>query len=1065
MMRKSVIYLLLAFVMPVISADSIGDTLLIGDRYYKVLSGNAILNASFEDGFTSWTDATTASSPLSSDYFTLASSGAAQGSKYLIGKTNQGSTSIGSIGTGWSISANKMYYFSYQVKYIDNAKVEGDESWLKVSLTNDKSNSNEPLKLLDGAHIDGGGQWTRNELVFTNSDPSYTYIMARFRWLNNNFAFDDFKLYEVEEVINTSELQALIDQAKLLYTDTANLASELLQDINSAEGLINSHHADSIVWAIETLNQSVSNYKIANASKSEPLDFTHYIINPSFEESFNGWQNAGLKTQSNAVFTEKDGNTYAEQWVDRGSQISDVVLSQDLVNMPNGNYTLTVGAGHIQQTGSGSTVNIGSTVQTGVYVYANQAQVSIDTMQQYAINFSITNNTITIGLKAENATGNWLTFDDFSLLYNGKSSLADYVAYLENYIEVAEGFTTKKLRSETRQSIYQIIELTKELIVAQPQIEVDLINAKSTLDSILEIAQGDIDAYAMLSSRIAYGSQLLAWYSEDASKVKSLNEQLDIANTTYDSSAVSQKDLKEATASLNSIIASTDKKLHIPNWMMGDVNDESNSWSLTRSKQSKNWIVFWEPGYGENPSTYPSSDYKVNLDALLAIAEDCFVFYADSLDFITLGDSKTDNYKMIIRLRYTRDWEATGSGVDDQIGLLTLTAWSAQAGGHTLAHEVGHCFQYQVHCDNNDNNGWMYGFGANASGGNGWWEQCAQWQGFKVFSNQQFSAHNYSNYLKTTHKHILHETPRYDNYFIQDYWSYLHGAKIIGQLWNKSKKPEDPVEAYKRITNITQEEFNDQMYDCASRFVTWDIPVLKAKGANYIGARPQPVLNNVGDDFWMIDPDYCVENYGHNIIKLNVPSNGDSVKVYFQGKAGAEGYLKKNIIYAGWRFGFVMQDLGGKVSYSEMKSAKMSKNGGEESLTFACPKNCMRLWLVVTGAPSVHWRHAWDDDDSNDEQWPYQVKFQNTNLLGHSNPSKIEAPSASSSISMYGATAGIMIEGITEESTISVYDMQGRSVLTTVPNTSSCSIPIEKGIYFVRVNSQRSVYTQKVLVD
>jgi hypothetical protein len=40
------------------------------------------------------------------------------------------------------------------------------------------------------------------------------------------------------------------------------------------------------------------------------------------------------------------------------------------------------------------------------------------------------------------------------------------------------------------------------------------------------------------------------------------------------------------------------------------------------------------------------------------------------------------------------------------------------------------------------------------------------------------------------------------------------------------------------------------------------------------------------------------------------------------------------------------------------------------------------LWMVVTGAPTTHWRHAWDDDDSNDEHWPYKVKFEQTNLYG-----------------------------------------------------------------------------------
>ena len=30
------------------------------------------------------------------------------------------------------------------------------------------------------------------------------------------------------------------------------------------------------------------------------------------------------------------------------------------------------------------------------------------------------------------------------------------------------------------------------------------------------------------------------------------------------------------------------------------------------------------------------------------------------------------------------------------------------------------------------------------------------------------------------------------------------------------------------------------------------------------------------------------------------------------------------------------------------------------------------------GAPTQYWRHLWDDDASNDEQWPYEVTFENT---------------------------------------------------------------------------------------
>ncbi len=434
------------------------------------------------------------------------------------------------------------------------------------------------------------------------------------------------------------------------------------------------------------------------------------------------------------------------------------------------------------------------------------------------------------------------------------------------------------------------------------------------------------------------------------------------------------------------------KTIYVPTWMMGDVNNPNNDWSLERSKQSENFIIFWEPGYGENPSTLSDANYRVNIDGLLDLAEECFDFYTDSLKFIKRGSSKTDNYKMIIRLRYTRDWEATGSGVDDKIGLLTLTAWSAQAGGHTLAHEVGHCFQYQVHCDGWPG-GWMYGFGDNASGGNCFWEQCAQWQGFKLFPEQQFTDYRYSEYLNNTYRHILHEAPRYANYFIQDYWCDLHGMDMIGRLWRESKSPEDPVETYKRLTGINQSKFNDEIYDCAARFVTWDIPALRKYGESTIDARPQCKMNRMEDDYWQVDSVNCVENYGYNVIKLNAPSEASEISVAFESQLKAKGFRSSATsasswrISAGWRYGFVALLKDGTRLYSDMRSISYNtmvnlKGESKDTLRFACPENCEKLWLVVTGAPKTHWRHAWDDNDANDEQWPYRVKFENTNLYG-----------------------------------------------------------------------------------
>jgi hypothetical protein len=116
---------------------------------------------------------------------------------------------------------------------------------------------------------------------------------------------------------------------------------------------------------------------------------------------------------------------------------------------------------------------------------------------------------------------------------------------------------------------------------------------------------------------------------------------------------------------------------------------------------------------------------------------------------------------------------------------------------------------------------------------------------------------------------------------------------------------------------------------------------------------------------------------------LNAPSQNTDVTVLFKGKAGASGFRALKTDKGGWRYGFVALLKDGTRKYSDMGTANMeSVTNPERSLTFNCPANCSKLWLVVSGAPQEHWRHPWDDNNTNDEHWPYQVQFKNTNLLG-----------------------------------------------------------------------------------
>ncbi|NLB63986.1 MAG: DUF4859 domain-containing protein [Fibrobacter sp.] len=430
------------------------------------------------------------------------------------------------------------------------------------------------------------------------------------------------------------------------------------------------------------------------------------------------------------------------------------------------------------------------------------------------------------------------------------------------------------------------------------------------------------------------------------------------------------------------------KQVYIPRFVNSDnggksVEDSDAQWSYSRSVQTANWIIFWEPGFGADPST-ASGSYKVNMENLKQVIEKSYAHNVDSLKMVIKGQSKTDTYKMMIFLLYSTEWAAYGSGADELVGVVHVNP--AAANGNTvMAHEIGQCFQYMTGVDS-PQGGFRYGFGNNGAGGNGYWEQMAQWQAFKVYPEEQFRAHDFRTYIASNHKHLIHEEPRYANYFIGDFWAYKRGLDFQGKLWRDSRSPEDPIEAYKRLNNVNQVEFNAEMYEHAARLTTWDLPAIKTYGANYIDSRAQVKMNDVGDGYWRVDASVAPENYGYNSIKLNAPGTASTVSVHFQGLAGQSGYRSLNVDKAGWRFGFVALLNNGERDYSEMGSLDYASGANPEgSLSYAVPSGCSKLWLVVSGSPQEYWRHEWDDDDSNDEQWPYQVKFAGTNLLGQQN--------------------------------------------------------------------------------
>ena len=402
---------------------------------------------------------------------------------------------------------------------------------------------------------------------------------------------------------------------------------------------------------------------------------------------------------------------------------------------------------------------------------------------------------------------------------------------------------------------------------------------------------------------------------------------------------------------------------------------DNSRWSFSRSMESEHFVVFWEKGFGSDPTK--AQTYRFNPKTVLQNAEKIWDTYVTKLGFLVPGRSTTDTYKIQLYVLYQSDWRADASGVDGKMGIGHMSAGAIGArGGHTVAHEIGHTFQYLVSADLGQQHGYNYGYGSGASGGNGWWESCANWQAYKVYPERQFTDGEYfEGHLPKCHLNLLHEDWRYENCFVQDYWCMKHGENFIGRLWRESVKPEDPVETYKRLNKLTQDELNDEFYEGFARMATWDIDGIRDRARHRIGQH-QSHLTRTADGAWRVDAAYCPQNYGYNIINLNAVPAGTEVSAQFRGVAGADGYRKINVSKAGWRYGFVAYTQDGQSFYSDTFRQQ------EGTATMTVPSGCQRLFFVVMGAPTEHWRHPWDDDASNDEQWPYEVSFTNTNLYG-----------------------------------------------------------------------------------
>lgn len=418
------------------------------------------------------------------------------------------------------------------------------------------------------------------------------------------------------------------------------------------------------------------------------------------------------------------------------------------------------------------------------------------------------------------------------------------------------------------------------------------------------------------------------------------------------------------------------KEIYYPSsvWNVAENNNyqsESSQFSIHRMSKTPNLVAFWEKGFGNDPSSTSDTKFRFPLKDMMEESDKMFIFFRDKLKFVEKGKSLTDKYKMTLYIYYNEDGTVYGGGADNKIGVMWLSPGRVKTKPYgAMAHEMGHAFQYMVSVDG----GWGYSSSPAGSRGQAIFEMTSQYMLWQYYPDWiTFENYHLETFMTNTHKAFLHEDNRYCSPFVLEYWADKHGIDFIGKLWRESKQGEDPVMTYKRLTEIDQEKFNDEILDAGRKFITWDMERVKEASAAYINKHTS-AFTSVGNGWYQIAEKRCPQNYGYNGVQLEVPTAGTEVVLDFKGVAGASGFRDVNKDKAGWRYGFVALKENGERVYGDV----YSKATGQAK--FIVPEKTTHLWLVVTGAPTQHWEHIWDENTGNDEQWPYQIKLTGTTL-------------------------------------------------------------------------------------
>lgn len=267
------------------------------------------------------------------------------------------------------------------------------------------------------------------------------------------------------------ELGITITDAENKYGDGSEKGAEALKEmIDKAKEIYQNEDADvqSIMEINSELKDAINVFLMASASVSKPAEQFDLILNRSFEDGFDYWTQEHMAIQSNSAFAHKSGNKYVEKWVSKGNHVGDAYVAQEIKNLPLGIYILKVAAQNIQEDVSGA--------QSNAWIFANNNTATVNIIGDISLVFTNIESNTLVGFKALDATGNWLSCDNFRLYYAG-GDYEDLKKELQHYVDKAKPYLDLKIESSV------MSELTSALAAAETVL------SESTADNYPTVAR------------------------------------------------------------------------------------------------------------------------------------------------------------------------------------------------------------------------------------------------------------------------------------------------------------------------------------------------------------------------------------------------------------------------------------------------------------------------------------------------------------------------------------------------------------------------------------------------